>query len=210
MKAIPVELPVSKPFYIDEKIEIYNDRFEGVLPQLDKKPNIIITDPPYPDWYVNEYKYYDGILSFLADYKCRQLVFWSADVKFPLDYTARHVWNKNPSNKGAQYEFIYERNGGKRRCVYTYYMINSTVAASMTNDIFYGHKSQKPIALMLKLVSDYSKENDLILEPFAGSGTTLLAAKKLNRKAIGVEMNKLWCEVAVKRLSQLELLNEAC
>ena len=83
------------------------------MPQLNEKIDVIITDPPYPDYYVYEYKYYEGILNFLEAFDCRQLIFWSADCEFPLDYTARHIWNKNPSNKGAQYEFIYERNGGK-------------------------------------------------------------------------------------------------
>ena len=193
------------PFYDDGQIKVYNGNFESVLPQLNEKIDCIITDPPYPDYYVDEYKYYEGILNFLAAYDCRQLIFWSADCEFPLDYTARHIWNKNPSNKGAQYEFIYERNGGKRRCVYTYYMVNSTVAASMTYDVYTGHKSQKPIQLMNELVNEYSKENNLILEPFAGSGSTLLAAKKLGRRAIGIEINKKWCEVAAKRLDQFEL-----
>lgn len=195
---------VSKPFYDDGQIKIYNGNFESVLPQLDEKIDCIITDPPYPDYYVDEFMYYEGILNFLAAYDCRQLVFWSAKEPFPFDYTARHIWDKI-TGAACQYDFIYERNGGKRQKVYTGHRINSSVSANFAGEYFYKHSSQKPIKVMKELVNDYSKENDLILEPFAGSGTTLLAAKKLGRRAIGIEINERWCEVAAKRLAQTEL-----
>lgn len=60
----------------------------------------------------------------------------------------------------------------------------------------------KPIDLMLALVRDYSKEGDCVLDPFMGSGTTLEAAKKMGRRAIGIEINEASCEIAAKRLSQ--------
>lgn len=62
------------------------------------------------------------------------------------------------------------------------------------------HVCEKPIQLMEQLVSVFSSEGGTILEPFSGSGSTLLAAKNLRRKAIGIEREECHCETAAKRL----------
>jgi len=62
------------------------------------------------------------------------------------------------------------------------------------------HPSQKPLALMEYLIRTYTNEGDTILDFTCGSGTTLLAAKKLGRKAVGIERDLYYCEVTVKRL----------
>lgn len=64
------------------------------------------------------------------------------------------------------------------------------------------HPNEKPMRVMLKLVRVGSKETQAILDPFMGSGTTLVAAKQLNRQAIGIEIEEKYCEIAAKRLSQ--------
>lgn len=64
-----------------------------------------------------------------------------------------------------------------------------------------GHPYEKPLDVMTWLVSKI-KEDGIILDPFAGSGTTLVAAKRLGRRAIGIEADYRWCQVAAKRLSQ--------
>jgi DNA modification methylase len=68
------------------------------------------------------------------------------------------------------------------------------------------HPTQKPEALMRDLVADFTDPGDTILNPFAGSGTTLVAAKRLGRKAIGIELNPAYCDVIMQRLRQGSLL----
>lgn len=66
------------------------------------------------------------------------------------------------------------------------------------------HTTQKPLELMLDLVGDFSDEGETILDPFAGSGTTLVAAKRLGRQAIGIERDETNCETAARRLEREE------
>jgi len=64
------------------------------------------------------------------------------------------------------------------------------------------HTTQKPLELMTQLVADFTDPGDLILDPFAGSGTTLVAAKRLGRRAIGIELDERYCASAAQRLAQ--------
>lgn len=65
-----------------------------------------------------------------------------------------------------------------------------------------GHPCPKPEPLMIELVQQFTDEGETILDPFAGSGTTLFAAKRLGRKAIGIEVSEQYAEVAATRLLQ--------
>lgn len=64
------------------------------------------------------------------------------------------------------------------------------------------HSTQKPLPLMTDLVGDFSDEGETILDPFAGSGTTLVAAKRLGRKAIGIELDEGHCETTARRVER--------
>ena len=65
-----------------------------------------------------------------------------------------------------------------------------------------GHPCPKPLSVMLWLVNKASLEGECVLDPFMGSGTTLHAAKELGRRAIGIEIEERYCEIAANRLSQ--------
>lgn len=64
------------------------------------------------------------------------------------------------------------------------------------------HTTQKPLGLMAQLIGLFSDEGETVLDPFAGSGTTLVAARQSGRRSIGIEQDEAYCEVIAKRLEQ--------
>jgi site-specific DNA-methyltransferase (adenine-specific) len=124
----------------------------------------------------------------------------------PLSYKRTCVWIKpdampqySGDRPGMGYESIVcchavgrsRWNGGGRVGVFTH---NKNSGGK------HQHETQKPILLMRQIVSLFSDQGDLILDPFAGSGTTLLAAAIEGRRAIGAEMDPKTFALAVKRL----------
>ena len=190
------------PYYQDEQVTIYHGDCREVLPAL--QPGCIITDPPYPDYHEALYQQTD--IECLKAFDCRQFIFWSARADFPLDWTGIHIWDKK-IGVGVQYERIFERNGNETCEIFRHYFINSTVAASFAREVFTGHPSQKPLSLLAELI--VRCPDGSVVDPFMGSGSTLVISKQLGRQAIGIEVDERYCEMAVKRLAQGALFTEA-
>lgn len=116
------------------------------------------------------------------------------------------IWDKGFVGMGWRYRFQWEAvivatkgerktwNGGNNRSN----ILEFQKVIPQVGD----HPTPKPEALMRQLIEDNCNQDDLILDPFMGSGTTLRAAKDLGRKAIGIEIEEKYCEIAAKRLSQ--------
>lgn len=83
-------------------------------------------------------------------------------------------------------------NGGGRHAVWE--------VSVARNESSKRHPTQKPLTLMQALIRDFTDQGETILDPFAGSGTTLVAAKQLGRSPVGCEQNKEWVDVCVERL----------
>lgn len=92
---------------------------------------------------------------------------------------------------------------GMRYNIWEYSVGGGNVGES---NIVHEHPAVFPLRLAKDHIISWSNPSQIVLDPFMGSGTTLRAAKDLNRKAIGIEIEEKYCEIAVKRLSQ-EVLN---
>jgi DNA modification methylase len=99
--------------------------------------------------------------------------------------------------------FYGKRPGGPRS--------PSSMQSFATSDNLGGHPCAKPLKWLSFVLSLVSCDNDeTIIDPFMGSGTTLRAAKDLGRRAIGIEIEERYCEIAAKRLSQEVLFGVGC
>lgn len=85
-------------------------------------------------------------------------------------------------------------NAGGKRGIYRHNTKSSTREGT--------HPTEKPLSLMLELVRDFTNEDDLILDPFMGSGTTGVAAAKLGRRFIGIERDPKYFDLAHRRISE--------
>ena len=96
--------------------------------------------------------------------------------------------------------FLHDVTFDKKERVYD--EKNPTSIITFKKDKKREHTSQKPLDLLEYLVKSYTNENDMVLDNTMGSGTTNLACIKLNRKSIGIEKEKQYYDVAVRRASE--------
>jgi site-specific DNA-methyltransferase (adenine-specific) len=124
----------------------------------------------------------------------------------PGEWDCRLVWDKvEPGMNGGPWRYTHELifvrgEGWTRLDASSYSILRFPKSGGMGNDERSEHPHRKPIGLMLSLVAPAPP--GIITDPFAGSGSTLVAAKQLGRTAIGVEIDEAYCEVIAKRLSQ--------
>jgi site-specific DNA-methyltransferase (adenine-specific) len=220
-----------QPYYSDGAVTIYHGDCREVLPGLPAgSADLMLTDPPYAaaattmtsgfareKWGGNWGDM--SLVCFLAEtaIDSRILthdhqVFWFCDHlsyaalvpcffrRYPLIQSI--VWDKDMLGIGAHFrkqtEFI----------IYARRADSAAVADTNLRDLIrlrpeYAskqHPAEKPVGLIERLGSSTSWHT--VIDPFMGSGTTLVAAKNLGRRAIGVEIEERYCEIAARRLSQ--------
>ena len=71
-----------------------------------------------------------------------------------------------------------------------------------SNDDSFSHPTAKPLSLMRYIIGEKWTPSGVIADPYMGSGTTLRAAKDLGRRAIGIEIDESYCEIAARRMCQ--------
>ena len=202
------------PYYQDDHCIIYHGDCRDIMPDLSF--DVIVTDPPYGIALQTDYSSLNGSTkeyqavhgddepfdpSFMFAYPCAM---------FGPNHYARHmpthgtwhVWDKRESaasNMFSDLEMWWTSwNSGPSR-IYRYQWIAGT-HPGVSETV--AHPTSKPLAVMRNIVQDKRTPLGIILDPFMGSGTTLRAAKDLGRKAIGIELEEKYCEIAARRLGQ--------
>ena len=116
------------------------------------------------------------------------------------------------TSREAKYTFNYqnlkELNDGKQMRSDWHLPICSGKERLRENNNQRSHPTQKPEALMYRIILSSTNKGDIILDPFLGSGTTAVVAKKLQRNFIGIEQDKEYVSLAKKRLKQTKVLND--
>ena len=213
-----------KPYYSEDGITIYNGDCREVLPTLETF-DLCLTDPPYGiDLNTDNSRFSGGSEkskarrgsnvgpskgapiandktefdpSFLLTVAKDQIVWGWNNYPDKLPRGACLVWVKRNDDafgsflSDAELAFVSKGHG-----VYCRKDLSNN-AIALTRD----HPTQKPIGLMKWCLAFFPKAQTII-DPFMGSGTTLVAAKQLGRKATGVELEERYCEVAANRLRQ--------
>lgn len=199
-----------EPYYCEDGITIYCGDCRDILPTFpDKSFDLVLTDPPYGvgkaewdgflplDWYWLVRRVTDRVLlcvgnsniplvaKALPDY-CQMI---SLRNKNGMGFTRFSFDNFIPCFQLGEWGYRQTPNA-----------IDFSVRGDMPD-----HPSPKPIEAITKLLATYSESEWGILDPFGGSGTTAVAAKQLGRKCTLIEIEEKYCEIAVKRLSQMQL-----
>ena len=207
------------------KTTIINDDCLNVLKEIpDKSIDLIIADPPYgiayqkqgqplmigdtanvlgfvlPELYrvtKDEGAVYiftsfkmlgDWLHRFQMYFKMNNLIVWDKQ---------RHSGLQMGQNWGFSYEMVFYGSKGLHKL--NGYK-NDVISVKRKN--FPEHPTRKPPELISQFIEMSSKEDDLVLDPFMGSGSTGEACKSLNRRFIGMEINPKYCELARRRIEE--------
>ena len=129
----------------------------------------------------------------------RFLAAWKAAGLYPVGHL---VWTKNYYSKERFVRYSHE-------CAYLLAKGNPEKPRIALRDVldwrYTGdtlHPTQKPVMALLPLIMAYSQVDDIVLDPFAGSGTTAVAAEALGRRYIGIELDPTYCRLAQERLAE--------
>jgi len=128
-------------------------------------------------------------------------------------------WENEYKPRKSKHNITQKIKFGKSRgyCSYQSHTIGKVLSSIMRvnrEHYQFEHPTQKPVELLKLLVQLCSNENDIILDPFMGSGTTCVAAKELNRQYIGIEIDNEYYNIAKNRIDntecQLNLFDKEC
>lgn len=207
-----------KPYYEDDACAIYHGDAHLLLPLVaPRSPCVVVTDPPFgigwsgATWKDDAGEYAEFMRSWLRYTRSARAHFvWQAMPNaahwhewFPPGFrvfaSCKTFVQMRPTSPQWSWDPIVFWGETPRR---TRYNRDWFIGASPDFSKSAGHPCPRGVDVARYLVALSSEPETIILDPFLGSGTTLRAAKDLGRKAIGIEIEERYCEIAAKRLAQ--------
>ncbi len=141
-----------------------------------------------------------------------QFARWSLWLDESLDFKQMVVWDKGPMGMGWHYRRSYEtvlvaqKPGAACKWFDKTDAVENIIRPNgMAPKILPSkdqHPTEKPVGLFARFIELHSQPGDSVLDPFVGSGSTLIACKLSKRRGIGIEIDERWCERAAERLRQ--------
>lgn len=208
---------LPKPYYDEDGITIYNADCRDILPHL-PKVDLVLTDPPYGIADIWKGGASSGWGNAKSQTEERNI--WDAEAPTKEVFEAiisqskySVIWGGNyfelPVSRGWLVWNKPERNFSlaEAELAWTNKSMVIRVFDNPRSDFGRQHPTQKPLKVMSWCLS-FFPEAKTVLDPFMGSGTTLVAAKNLGMKAIGIEISEEYCRIAVERLAQKNLFAE--
>ena len=190
---------MREPYYQDKWVTIYHGDCREILPEL-PKVDLVLTDPPYLE---GDFSYFlPQILSITDNLVVTPGKLCSFDWIRNTKPVYEYAWESRSLSRGgsACLHISFEP-------ILVYRMpikpLGSDILRYPISNQGVNHPWPKPQDLISKLIVHWSKEGELVLDLFLGSGTTCYCAKKLLRKSIGIEIEEKYCEIAAKRCSQM-------
>lgn len=208
-----------KPYYQDNHCTIYHGDCREILPTLEPV-DLVLTDPPYgvnfkdASWGDDPNDYPGFMRSWIDVSRTAKFAVFQATKNicrfhewFPDRYRVfaacrAPITRWNGSFMQMQWDAVVIWGPFTQQHTKFYDYFEQRLAEWGANRDPKSHPCARPYDTVRYLVHGLSAEKETILDPFMGSGTTLRAAKDLNRKAIGIEIEEKYCEVAVRRLRQ--------
>ena len=206
-----------KPYYEDGSVTIYHGDAREILPQM-PRADLVLTDPPYgigERWAKSAMVGKNGAsrlwgkgetwddqvpeaeLIAAAIAAGDKAIVWGGNYFGLPPGRCWLVWDKIQTFTGADAELAWTNLDAPVRV----FRMSRVEAYGANAECFKEHPTEKPGPLM-RWCLEKAGDAELVLDPFAGSGSTLRAAKDLGRKAIGIELEERYCEIAAERCSQ--------
>lgn len=186
-----------------------NGTMSGMLTRVKETNGKLFNIPKVRDWMPLLYDVLkDGCHCYIMCNQINLIEFLNVGIECGFQFVRNIIWDKGNKIAGrfymSSYEYIIMFRKGKQRPINncgTADILRVSFKKAKGTDGKPLHDTEKPVELMKILVANSSNEGELVLDPFAGIGTTGVACKELNRNFIGFEIEQKYCDVANQRLS---------